>query len=173
MTSSTRSSPTSSPAAIVRRTWAPSFVWFWTCQRKMLPTLRWTRSKSRASSPLWVPFPLPCAPMITYLRIATPRRTLRSVRNNLSRPADHDQGHRPVGLHRQPDVLHLEVLLDPLAPALTAEAGGLDAAKRRSRVGDDAGVEPDQTRFQALRHRQSATEVGRVRIGDQPELGAV
>src|SRR5918994_6704042 len=56
----------------------------------------------------------------------------RSVRINLSCPADHDQGRQPVGLHREPDVLHLEVLLDPLAPALTAEAGGLDPAERRS-----------------------------------------
>src|SRR5918995_4166490 len=39
MTSSTRSSPTSSPAAIVRRTWAPSLVWFWTGQQPALGAL--------------------------------------------------------------------------------------------------------------------------------------
>ena len=32
---------------MVRRTWAPSLVWFCTFQRKMSPTLMWTRSRSR------------------------------------------------------------------------------------------------------------------------------
>src|SRR3954447_177583 len=53
---------------MVRRTWAPSLVWFCTCQRKMSPTLMWTMSRSAQSSSLWVPLPLPCTPMITYLR---------------------------------------------------------------------------------------------------------
>ena len=33
---------------MVRRTWAPSLVWCWTFQRKMSPTLMWTRSRSLA-----------------------------------------------------------------------------------------------------------------------------
>src|SRR6476660_7643386 len=70
-TDSTRSSPTSSPAAMVRRTWAPILVWFCTFQRKMSPTPMWTRSRSAASSWLCVPLPLPCTPMITYLRMSS------------------------------------------------------------------------------------------------------
>src|SRR4051812_21222379 len=70
-TDSTRSSPTSSPPAMVRRTWAPSLVWFCTFQRKMSPTPMWTRSRSAASSWLCVPLPLPCTPMITYLRMSS------------------------------------------------------------------------------------------------------
>src|SRR4051794_23116048 len=69
---STRSSPTSSPAFIVRRTWAPSLVWFCTCQRNMSPTLMCTMSRSAQSSSLCVPLPLPCTPMITNLRTIFP-----------------------------------------------------------------------------------------------------
>src|ERR1700749_3457098 len=78
-TDSTRSSPTSSPVAIVRRTWAPSLVWFCTFQRKMSPTPIWTRSRSAASSWLCVPLPLPCTPMITYLRMSSAWHTQRGV----------------------------------------------------------------------------------------------
>ena len=60
--------PTSTPAAIVRLTWAPSLVWCWMFQRKMSPTLMWTRSRSVASILACVPLPLPWTPMITYLR---------------------------------------------------------------------------------------------------------
>src|SRR5580704_14108925 len=70
-TDSTRSSPTSSPAAMVRRTTAPTLVWFCTFQRKMSPTLMCTMPRSAASSWLCVPLPLPCTPMITYLRMST------------------------------------------------------------------------------------------------------
>src|SRR5262247_4020200 len=63
------SSPTSSPAAMMRRTWAPSLVCCCTCQRKMSPTLMCTRSRSAASMPAWVPLPLPWTPMMTYLRM--------------------------------------------------------------------------------------------------------
>src|SRR5205809_83312 len=78
-TDSTRSSPTSSPAAMVRRTWAPSLVWFCTFQRKISPTPIWTRSRSAASSWLCVPLPLPCTPMITYLRMSSAWHTERGV----------------------------------------------------------------------------------------------
>src|SRR5579859_6875790 len=74
-TDSTRSSPTSSPAAMVRRTNAPILVWLCTFQRKMSPTLMCTMSRSAASSWLCVPLPLPCTPMITYLRISTALHT--------------------------------------------------------------------------------------------------
>src|SRR4029453_2195874 len=54
---------------MVRFTWAPSLVWFCTCQRNRSPTLRCTMSYAEHSILLWVPLPLPCTPMITYLRI--------------------------------------------------------------------------------------------------------
>src|SRR3954467_9802103 len=57
---------------MVRRTWAPSLVWFCTCHRKMSPTLMCTMSRPPQSSPAWVPLPLPWTPMITYLRIVPP-----------------------------------------------------------------------------------------------------
>src|SRR6266545_4962883 len=78
-TDSTRSSPTSSPAAMVRRTWAPSLVWFCTFQRKISPTPMWTRSRSAASIWACVPLPLPCTPMITYLRMSSAWHTERGV----------------------------------------------------------------------------------------------
>ena len=71
-TPSTRSSPTSSPATMVRLTWAPSLVWCCTFQRKISPTLICTRSRSSASIVAWVPLPLPCTPMMTYLRMTQP-----------------------------------------------------------------------------------------------------
>ena len=58
-TDSTRSSPTSSPAAMTRRTCAPILVWFCTFHRKMSPTLMCTRSRSAASILACVPLPLP------------------------------------------------------------------------------------------------------------------
>src|SRR5437773_3143055 len=78
-TDSTRSSPTSSPAAMVRRTWAPSLVWFCTFQRNVSPTPMWTGSRSAASIWLCVPLPLPCTPMITYLRMSSAWHTERGV----------------------------------------------------------------------------------------------
>src|SRR5580658_2865166 len=51
----------------------------------MSPTLMCTMSRSAASSWLWVPLPLPCTPMITYLRMS---------------PAWHTQG--GVGILRGP-----------------------------------------------------------------------
>src|SRR6516165_7096807 len=84
-TDSTRSSPTSSPAAMIRRTCAPIFVWFCTFQRKMSPTLMCTRFRSAASRWLWVPLPLPCTPMITYLRMSSAWHTGRR-HTRLGRP---------------------------------------------------------------------------------------
>src|SRR5215469_9192901 len=82
------SSPTSSPAAMVRRTWAPILVWFCTFQRKMSPTPIWTRSRSAASIWLCVPLPLPCTPMITYLRMSSAWHMNRCVgaRGGIHRP---------------------------------------------------------------------------------------
>src|SRR5580704_19061394 len=56
---------------MMRRTCAPILVWFCTFQRKMSPTLMCTRSRSSASILACVPLPLPCTPMITYLRMSS------------------------------------------------------------------------------------------------------
>ncbi len=74
---------------IVRRTLAPILVWCCTClKRNVSPTLTLTRSRSVASSPAWVPFPLPCTPMITYLRtgrVFQSRRPRRAGRRAVRR----------------------------------------------------------------------------------------
>src|SRR5256886_2178433 len=85
-TDSTRSSPTSSPAAMVRRTWAPILVWFCTFHRKISPTPMWTRSRSAASIWLCVPLPLPCTPMITYLRMSSAWHMHRGVAREAEPP---------------------------------------------------------------------------------------
>src|SRR5437773_5577344 len=66
-----------------RRTCAASFVWCWTCHRKMSPTLMCTRSRSCAIMIAWVPLPLPWTPMITYFRMPAPchRRTGKASRH--------------------------------------------------------------------------------------------
>src|SRR5215469_3648655 len=69
------SSSTSSPAAMIRRTCAPSLVCCCTCQRKMSPTLMCTRSRSALRMAACVPLPLPWTPMMTYLRIPPPFHT--------------------------------------------------------------------------------------------------
>src|SRR5689334_778982 len=51
---------------------------------------------------------------------------------------------------RAADVLRLEVLLDPLEPALAAEARVLHAPERRRRVGHDAGVDADHAEVERL-----------------------
>src|SRR5262245_45720376 len=60
----------------MRFTRAPSLVWCWMSQRKMSPTLMCTRLKSSFSILACVPLPLPCTPMITYLRITPPLERL-------------------------------------------------------------------------------------------------
>src|SRR6516164_4181010 len=67
---------------MMRRTCAPSLVCCSTFHRKMSPTLIWTRSKSTASSLACVPLPLPCTPMITYLRMVS--RLLSSALGRLA-----------------------------------------------------------------------------------------
>src|SRR6266568_1435679 len=88
------SSPTSSPAAMIRRTWAPILVWFCTCHRKMSPTLMCTRSKPAASNWPWVLLPLPWTPMMTYLRMPPPWHTAL-----VAAP----RGHDCPGLPSQPE----------------------------------------------------------------------
>src|SRR5919197_1312583 len=79
-TASTRSSGTSSPAATMRRTCAPSLVWCCTFQRKMSPTLMCSRSSVSASSLACVPFPLPWTPMMMYLRMTPPLHARQAYR---------------------------------------------------------------------------------------------
>src|SRR5919197_775163 len=77
----------------------------------------------------------------------------------------------PSEVHRH--VLDLEELVDALGAALAAEAGLLDPAERRRRVGDHALVEPDHAGLQALHHPERPPQVAGVDVGDQAELGVV
>src|SRR6516165_8148184 len=72
---------------MIRRTCAPILVWFCTFQRKMSPTLMCTRPRSAASMWLWVPLPLPCTPMITYLRMSSAWHTGLRPGSRLGRSA--------------------------------------------------------------------------------------
>src|SRR3954454_21431678 len=74
-------------------------------------------------------------------------------------------------LHRQRDVLDVEVLVDALAAALAPEARRLDAAERRGGVGDQSLVEADHAGLQLLADAERALEVGCVDVGDEAELG--
>src|SRR5690606_33120636 len=48
------------------------------------------------------------------------------------------------------DVLHFDVFLDPLTPALAAEPGRLDPAERCRRGGDDPRVQADHAELERL-----------------------
>ena len=61
----------------------------------------------------------------------------------------------------------------PSGPALAAEAGGLDAAERRGRVGDEALVEADHAGLELLDDAERALDVARVDVGDEAVLGVV
>src|SRR5918993_1239817 len=71
------------------------------------------------------------------------------------------------------NVLGLQVLGDALGAALAAEAGLLDPAEGGGRVRDQALVEADHARLQALDDPEGPLEVAGVDVGDQPELGVV
>src|SRR6266545_6039292 len=88
-----------------------------------------------------------------------------------SRPLQRPRHALTSQVHRH--VLDLEVLVDALGAALAAEAGLLDPAERRRRVGHHALVEADHAGLQGLNHPEGALEVGGVDVGDQPELGVV
>src|SRR5829696_5326382 len=75
---------------------------------------------------------------------------------------------QPSECHR--DVLDLEVLVDALGAALAPEAGRLDAAERRRRVGHDPLVEADHAGLEALTDAERALDVGRVDVAHEPEL---
>src|SRR5688500_2381608 len=78
-----------------------------------------------------------------------------------------------AALHRNGHVLGLQVLEDALVAALAAEAGLLDAAERRRRVGDHALVEPDHAGLEPFADAQGALDVAGVDVGDEPVLGVV
>src|SRR4051812_45488952 len=91
----------------------------------------------------------------------------------LARPAAQPAGRRLASVDRRGDVLRLEVLLDALAAALAPDAGLLDPAERRRRVGDHPLVEADHPGLQPLDDAEGALEVGRVDVGDEAELRVV
>src|SRR5450759_1660443 len=72
-----------------------------------------------------------------------------------------------VELRSDADVLDLEVLLDALEAALAPEAGVLDPAEGRGRVGHDALVDAHHAELQRLADPQRAREVPGEYIGDQ------
>src|SRR2546421_6209625 len=120
------SSLTSSPAAMIRRTWAPILVWCCTFQRKMSPTLMCTRSRSAASRLPCELLPLPGTPMMTYFRMQLPSHT------------------GPRGAGR---VTHDRRLPAPVQPALAAPADlGVE------RAGQHRPVLPQQPRVHEPRH---------------------
>src|SRR6476660_10143980 len=66
---------------------------------------------------------------------------------------------RPApALLRQRDVFDVEILVDALEAAFAAEAGFLDTAERRRRVGDHAAVDADHPRLDSFGHAQRAVE---------------
>jgi alpha-1,2-mannosyltransferase len=79
----------------------------------------------------------------------------------------------PERSEREGDVLRLQVLGQPLVPALAADAALLDPAEGRRRIADHAAVEPDHARLEGLGQPQPAGQVSGEDVGDQPELGAV
>ena len=48
-----------------------------------------------------------------------------------------------------------------------ADTGLLDTAERRSRVGDQAAIEPDHSRLDGFRRPQASSQVARVEVGGQ------
>src|ERR1700690_4090961 len=94
-------------------------------------------------------------------------------------------GYRPAGpginarlrvvrlLQAHRDVLGLQVLADSLEAALATEARLLDPSERSGGVRDDALVETDHPRLQALADAERALQVTRVDVGDETVLGEV
>ncbi len=71
------------------------------------------------------------------------------------------------------DVFVLEVLLDAFVAAFATEAGLLDSAKRRLRVGDQASVEADHPALERFTDAQRAVEVAGENEGDESVHGVV
>src|SRR5690606_5808145 len=65
---------------------------------------------------------------------------------------------------REAQVLHFQVLVDPVLRAFAPEARLLDAAERRLGGRDQAGVHPDHARLDALRGAEDAADVSRIEI---------
>src|SRR3954447_24362598 len=104
-------------------------------------------------------------------RAATVGRLIAHL--NVPPPGEVAKGARRLCSDVQRDVLRLEVLLQPLGPALAAVAGLLDAAERRPGVGDHALVEADHAGVELLDHAERAVDVLRVDVGDEAVLGVV
>src|SRR3954469_8816530 len=104
-------------------------------------------------------------------RAATVGRLIAHL--NVPRPGAVAKGARRLCSDVQRDVLRLEVLLQPLGPALAPVARLLDAAERRAGVGDHALVEADHAGVELLDHAERAVDVLRVDVGDQAVLGVV
>src|SRR5690606_23594867 len=71
------------------------------------------------------------------------------------------------------DVLHFDVFLDPLTPALAAEPGRLDPAERCRRGGDDPRVQADHAELERLGSLDGTVQIAGVDVGNQTVLGGV
>src|SRR5436190_11985337 len=70
-------------------------------------------------------------------------------------------------------LLEIEIWLQPVPPALAAEAGLLVAAERRARVEAVVRVRPHDTGAEPLRHPEDARALLRPHAGAQPVRGVV
>src|SRR5690242_13510246 len=71
------------------------------------------------------------------------------------------------------DVLHLQVLFEPVLRALAAEARLLDAAEGRDLGRDDADVCTHDAGLDRLRDAEDAPDVAAVEVAAEAELGVV
>ena len=73
----------------------------------------------------------------------------------------------------QTEVLDLDVFLDTVLGAFTAQARGLHAAKGRHFIGNQAGIDTDHAVLQRLGHTENTAQVTGVEVGRQTKLGIV
>src|SRR5271155_4114922 len=71
------------------------------------------------------------------------------------------------------DILDFRVIEDAVLGAFAAGAGFLDSAEGRHLRGNDPGIQTDDSVFDRLRDAPAASEVARIYIGSQTELGVV
>src|SRR6266571_8015665 len=71
------------------------------------------------------------------------------------------------------EILHDEVVLDPVLRTFASDAGFLDPAEGRDFGGNDPGVDADDAVFERLGDAPDAADVAAVEVRGQPELGVV
>src|SRR5690606_33408999 len=66
-----------------------------------------------------------------------------------------------------------QILVQPVARTLAAQARLLDTAEGRDLVREDAAVHADHARFDRLRDPEDPADVAGVEVGSEPELGGI